>query len=238
MPFLAPSENDISILRSVSQEIIGIKLEPIVALPSSRIVGMEVLSLLKTPEQSEMFFQHQSVNQCLTLLEVQLATLKNTRYANDLFINLPITVFIEPESFARILPLMNAGQNIEIVEPGSFFQLSVELRQRVTRHWEMLVDRGCHIWLDDVNTALIRPFLSCRLPLSGVKIDKMAFWRKKSTPALTELVGLCTQVARHVLIEGIESKMDRECALQAGAEFGQGYYWPSTRWSEKKRTLA
>lgn len=238
MPLSAPTENDISTLRCVSQEIIGIKLEPIVALPSSRIVGMEVLSLLKSPKNSEAYFQHQSVNQCLTLLEIQLAALKNTRYANDLFINLPITVFIEPESFARILPLIHPGQNIEIVEPGTFFQLPAELRQRVARHWGMLVDRGCHIWLDDVNTALIRPFLSCRLPLSGVKIDKMAFWRKRSTPALTELVGLCTQVARHVLIEGIESKMDRECALQAGAGFGQGYYWPSTGWSEKKRTLA
>lgn len=234
----APLENDISSLCNVSREIIGIKLEPIVALPSSRLVGMEVLSLLKSPQHSETYFQQQSVNQCLTLLEAQLAALKNTRYANDLFINLPITVFIEPESFSRILPLLNAGQNIEIVEPGSFFQLPAETRERVTRHWWMLAERGCRLWLDDVNTASIHPFLSCRLPLSGVKIDKMAFWRKRATPALAELVKLCTQVASEVLIEGIESNRDRECALQAGAGFGQGFYWPSLGWSEEKRTLA
>lgn len=238
-PFsLYRSNRDIPPLRSVSPEIIGIKLEPIVALSSSRIVGREVLSLLATPHQSEAFFQQQSVKQSLRLLELQLAMLKNTLYAKDLFINLPITVFSEPESFARILPLLNAGQNIEIVEPGSFFLLSAELRERVTRHWWLLADRGCRLCLDDVSTASIRPFLACHLPLSGVKIDKMAFWRKKATPALAQLVNLCAQVASDVLIEGIESNRDRECALQAGAGFGQGYYWPSVGWSEEKRTLA
>lgn len=234
----APSDNDFPPLRSVSQEIVGIKLEPIVALSSSRIIGMELLSLLSSPDKSEDFFQHQSVKQCVTLLEVQLAILKNTLYANDLFINLPITVFVEPEFFARILPLLSAGQNIEIVEPGAFFQLSAESRERVTRHWWMLADRGCRIWLDDVNATSIGPFLSRHLPLCGVKIDKMAFWRKRSTPALAELVNLCTQVAKNVLIEGIESNRDREYALQAGAGFGQGYYWPSVGWSEEKKTLA
>ncbi|HEY4435322.1 MAG TPA: EAL domain-containing protein [Lelliottia sp.] len=233
-----PSESRIPPLKGISPEIVGIKLEPIVALSSSRVVGMELLSQLASPEQSETFFQHQSVKQCVRLLEVQLAALKNSGYANHLFINLPITVFMEPDYFARILPMLNAGQNIEIVEPGLFFQLPAELRERVTRHWGMLADRGCRIWLDDVNTASLSPFLSRQLPLCGVKIDKMAFWRKRSTPALAELVNLCAQVANNVLIEGIESKRDREYALQAGAEFGQGYYWPSVGWSEEKKRLA
>ncbi|MFN1130374.1 EAL domain-containing protein [Lelliottia nimipressuralis] len=231
-------ECDLPPLRSVSPEIIGIKLEPIVALSSSRVVGREVLSLLASPEQSEAFFQQQSVKQSLRLLELQLAMLKNTLYAKNLFINLPITVLSDPESFARILPLLNAGQNIEIVEPSALFRLPAPMRERVTRHWWTLVERGCHLWLDDVNTASVRPFLGCRLPLCGVKIDKMAFWRKKGSPALAQLVNLCAQVASNVLIEGIESNRDREYALQAGAGFGQGYYWPSVGWSEEKRTLA
>lgn len=102
-------ECDLPPLRSVSPEIIGIKLEPIVALSSSRVVGREVLSLLASPEQSEAFFQQQSVKQSLRLLELQLAMLKNTLYAKNLFINLPITVLSDPESFARILPLLNAA---------------------------------------------------------------------------------------------------------------------------------
>lgn len=74
--FAAPSTNKFAKLRSISREIIGIKLEPIVALSSSRIVGMELLSVLASPEKSEQFFQHQSVNQSLMLLETQLAALK------------------------------------------------------------------------------------------------------------------------------------------------------------------
>lgn len=232
-PFAAPSTNKFAKLRSVSREIIGIKLEPIVALSSSRIVGMELLSVLASPEKSEQFFQHQSANQSLMLLETQLAALKNTPYSRNLFINLPITVFVETEYFVRILPLLASGQNIEIVDPHSFLLLSVESRACVTQRLQTLSNRGCRIWLDDVNDSLIRSFLHCRLPLSGIKIDKMVFWRKRGTPALAQLVSHCAQVASNVLIEGIESHWDRECALQAGAGFGQGYYWPSVGWSEE-----
>ena len=231
--FANPPPEKFAKLRSVSREIIGIKLEPIVALSSSRIVGMEVLSLLASPQQSEQFFQHQSPNQTLTLLETQLAALKNTAYNDNLFINLPITVFVETESFARILPLLGVGHNIEIVEPHSFFLLPAESRACVTQRLQILSERGCRIWLDDVNDSVIRAFLPCRLPLSGIKIDKLVFWRKRATPALAQLVRRCEQVASHVLIEGIESQWDRECALQAGAGFGQGYYWPSVGWSEQ-----
>ncbi|WP_041689609.1 EAL domain-containing protein [Enterobacter sp. 638] len=220
-------------MRSVSREIIGIKLEPIVALSSSRIVGMELLSVLASPEKSEQFFQHQSANQSLMLLETQLAALKNTPYSRNLFINLPITVFVETEYFVRILPLLASGQNIEIVDPHSFLLLSAESRACVTQRLQTLADRGCRIWLDDVNGSLIRSFLHCRLPLSGIKIDKLVFWRQRGTPALAQLVSRCAQVASNVLIEGIESHWDRECALQAGAGFGQGYYWPSVGWSEE-----
>ena len=232
-PFAAPSTNKFAKLRSVSREIIGIKLEPIVALSSSRIVGMELLSVLASPEKSEQFFQHQSANQSLMLLETQLAALKNTPYSRNLFINLPITVFVETEYFVRILPLLASGQNIEIVDPHSFLLLSVESRACVTQRLQTLSNRGCRIWLDDVNDSLIRSFLHCRLPLSGIKIDKLVFWRQRGTPALAQLVSRCAQVASNVLIEGIESHWDRECALQAGAGFGQGYYWPSLGWSEE-----
>jgi predicted signal transduction protein with EAL and GGDEF domain len=66
----------------------------------------------------------------------------------------------------------------------------------------------------------VQSFLSCR-PLSGIKIDKEAFWRLRATPALRQLVSLCFQLAGKVLIEGIETERDRTWALQAGADFGQ-----------------
>ena len=231
--FAAPPTNKFAKLRSVSREIIGIKLEPIVALTSSRIVGMELLSLLASPEKSEQFFQHQSADQSLMLLEAQLTALKNTSYSHNLFINLPITVFVETEHFGRVLPLLASGQNIEIVDPHAFLRLSAESRACVTQRLQILAERGCRIWLDDVDDGLIRAFLRCRLPLSGIKIDKLVFWRQRGTPALAQLVSRCAQVASNVLIEGIESHWDRECALQAGAGFGQGYYWPSMGWSEQ-----
>jgi EAL domain-containing protein (putative c-di-GMP-specific phosphodiesterase class I) len=122
--------------------------------------------------------------------------------------------------------------NIEIVDLASFLALSVAQKQRVVQNLQQLEQTGHAIWLDDIDDVLVQSFLSCRLPLSGIKIDKEAFWRLRDTPALRQLVSLCFQLAGKVLIEGIETERDRTWALQAGADLGQGYYWPSWTWPE------
>lgn len=221
-----------SCVQHISHDITGIKLEPIVALSSSRAVGAEVLSVLSPHQQSESFFQDWSATRALVLLEAQIAALKNPFPCDNLFTNLPITVLTIPEMFQRLLQLNSPPLNIELVEPASFFSLSDPVRQRVSCALQQLTARGHRIWLDDIDEASGQAFLSCRLPLSGIKIDKIAFWRLRETPALTQLVTLCSKIAANVLIEGIETERDRTCALHAGARFGQGYYWPSWRWQE------
>ncbi len=219
-------------LQQLSHDIIGIKLEPIVDLSTSRTLGAEVLSVLTSHQQNERFFSDQSAAQSLMLLEAQLATLKNVHSVSNLFINLPITVLTVSELFQRLLHVKSPPLNIELVEPASFFSLSAGLRECVTQRLQLLTMQGHRLWLDDVDEALIRPFLSCQLPLCGIKIDKDAFWRLRATSALAALVGLCSQVAGQVLIEGIETEQDRAYALQAGAGLGQGYLWPSWYWPE------
>jgi len=212
-----------SCVQHISHDITGIKLEPIVALSSSRTIGAEVLSVLSPHQQSEDFFRDWSAARALMLLEAQIAALKNP---------VPITVLTIPDMFQRLLQLNSPPLNIELVEPASFFSLSDPTRLRVSCALQQLTAQGHRIWLDDIDEASGRAFLSCRLPLSGIKIDKMAFWRLRATPALTQLVTLCSKIAANVLIEGIETERDRTCALHAGARFGQGYYWPSWRWQE------
>jgi len=219
-------------LQYVSQDIVGIKLEPIVALASLRQVGVEVLSVLSASRHAEDFFYDRSALWSITLLEAQLAALKNTPRNHNLFINLPITVLTEPASFQRLIRLPAAPLNIEIVDPAAFLALSVAQKQRVIQNLLLLRKQGHAIWLDDVDDVLVQSFLACRLPLSGIKIDKEAFWRLRDTPALRQLVSLCFQLAGKVLIEGIETERDRTWALQAGADLGQGYYWPSWTWPE------
>lgn len=220
------------LLQHISRDITGIKLEPIVALSTSRTVGVEVLSVLSPHQQSERFFHRQSAVQSLMLLEAQLRTLKNAHNSNNLFINLPITVLTVSKTFIQLMQLKSAPLNIEIVEPASFFCLSAGQRESVTRRLQQLSRQGHRIWLDDVDETVIQPFLSCRLPLYGIKIDKVAFWRLRGTPALSRLVSLCSQIAGNVLIEGIENEQDRAYALQAGAGLGQGYHWPCWYWPE------
>ena len=219
-------------LQYISQDIVGIKLEPIVSLTSLRQAGVEVLSVLSDRRHSEDFFCDRSADWSITLLEAQLAALKNTPYAHNLFINLPITVLTEPASYQRLIRMKGAPLNIELVDLASFAAQPVAQKQQVVQNLQQLSRQGHAIWLDDVDDVLVRSFLSCRLPLSGIKIDKEAFWRLRDTPALRQLVSLCFQLAGKVLIEGIETERDRTWALQAGADFGQGYYWPSWTWPE------
>lgn len=232
LPRIRPDKHNITVahLNGVAQDIAGIKLEPIVALPTSCLAGMEVLSVMACGKESEDFFQRQSARQLLAILEAQLIALKNVKQHGNLFVNLPITALLEPEPFQRLLLLCHPHLNIEIVDPASFFTLSAVLQARLAEHLRLLSARGCGVWLDDVDEMLIQRFLTCRLPLSGVKIDKQTFWRLRATSALKRLVTLSSEVAEHVLIEGIETNRDREYALHAGAGFGQGYYWPSLSW--------
>lgn len=164
-----------SCVQHISHDITGIKLEPIVALSSSRTVGAEVLSVLSPHQQNESFFQDWSAARALMLLEAQIAALKNPFPCDNLFINLPITVLTIPEMFQRLLQLNSPPLNIELVEPASFFTLSDPARLRVSCALQQLTARGHRIWLDDIDEASGQAFLSCRLPLSGIKIDKIAF---------------------------------------------------------------
>ena len=127
--------------------------------------------------------------------------------------------------------MKTAPLNVEIVDLLSFWR-SPPHRSSVVNNLRQLQEQGTlFIWLDDIDETIIQPFLFCRLPLNGIKIDKNAFWRLRATPAL-KLVSLCFQLAGSVLIEGIETERDRIRALQAGADLGQGYYWPSWTWPE------
>lgn len=219
-------------LKHISRDITGIKLEPIVVLATSHRIGVEVLSILSPARQSEDFFHEQSAEQSLMLLEAQLGVLKNVPGCNNIFINVPITVLTVPALFLHLLQLRSPPLNIEIVDPTDFFKLTDAQRHQVIRRLNQLTIEGHRIWLDDMDDVMIRPFLAWPLPLSGIKIDKEAFWRLRATPALRRLVTQCFRLAGNVLIEGIETEKDRACAQQAGAQLGQGYYWPSWTWSE------
>lgn len=110
-------------MQHISHDITGIKLEPIVALSSSRAVGAEVLSVLSPHQQSESFFRDWSATRACVAGSTD-RRVKNPFPCDNLFINLPITVLTIPEMFQRLLQLNSPPLNIELVEPASFFSLS------------------------------------------------------------------------------------------------------------------
>ncbi len=92
----------------------------------------------------------------LTLLEAQLVALKIPPHCHNLYVNLPITVLTQPDTFLRLLRLPAAPLNIEI-DPARFLALSdcktAGRSQRLLRSEE-----GHGIWLDDIDEAIVQPF--------------------------------------------------------------------------------
>jgi hypothetical protein len=96
-------------LQGVPRGVVGMKLEPIVDLSTLHTIGVEVLSLLAPPLQSEAWFQRLSAKQTLDLLQAQCEMLKNRLPWHNLFINLPITLLTEVDLFRLLLPLPGPG---------------------------------------------------------------------------------------------------------------------------------
>lgn len=86
---------------------------------------------------------------------------------------------------------------------------------------------GMRVVLDDFGKGFASMSALTKLPVDGIKLDKM-FCLNLTQPkyyAIAEsLVSLCEKLDISVLIEGIEDRIAKDSALSLGCSFGQGYY--------------
>lgn len=206
-----------------------LKFEPIVELSTDYRYGVEVLAHLPAHLNSEKYFHQLSIQQRRNLFYRQLATLRCYRLDHYYSLNLPMRAFLDWPLFHLTMVTYPPGLIIEIQDPETFFSLSIDQRATVFKAMRWVESRGIPVWLDDVNEALLIAFIKAKWHLSGVKLDKNAFWILSKTPGkLRRLIQMSQAVADLMIIEGIETEKHKEIALCAGANLGQGYLWPAT----------
>ncbi len=205
-----------------------LKLEPIVQLDNDALYGYEVLSYLPEIDNVDRWFRQQPTAQLLQRFRYQAQNLTFPKPQRKFFLNLPIKVLLCSTSFMEILALCRPDLMIEIQDARAFFRLNGAEQCRVQRNIARLEYTGTAIWLDDLNEKSIIAFADAGWRVSGVKLDKNAFWQLSRTPErLRHTLYRARQFASGVLVEGIETVTQRDIARQAGAHLGQGFFWPT-----------
>lgn len=82
---------------------------------------------------------------------------------------------------------------------------------------------GFHVSLDDLGTGHASLFHLACLPVSGIKIDRGFLLADRGYCVIAGLAEICRRLGMFVLVEGIETEDQAAAALEAGAQFGQGF---------------
>jgi EAL domain-containing protein (putative c-di-GMP-specific phosphodiesterase class I) len=114
-------------------------------------------------------------------------------------------------------------------------RISLELSERLlardldlAQQWlQSLRALGFAITIDDFGAEASSINAITRLPVQRVKLDNSVVQRLSSSRdalLLTDtVVGLCRQIGRELVAEGIETEDQRQRLLRAGCAYGQGY---------------
>ncbi|PTA93653.1 diguanylate cyclase [Kosakonia sp. H7A] len=205
-----------------------LKFEPIVQLDNDALYGYEVLSHLPEIGNVDGWFRQQTPEKLLQCFRNQAQNLTFPKPQHRFFLNLPINVLLCTTLFMELLALCRPNLMIEIQDAQAFFRLGGAEQRRVQRNIARLEYTGTAIWLDDLNEESIIAFASAEWRVSGVKLDKNAFWQLSRTPErLRRILRHARQFANGILVEGIETAAQRDIARLAGAQFGQGFLWPA-----------
>lgn len=215
-------ENDARILP------FSLKLEPIVDLSTSHRYGFEVLTHLPREINSEKYFRQLSLPQQQGLFYQQMTNVTCFRSAYVYSLNLPMKAFLDWRSFHWAGMVFPPNLAIEIQDAVTFLSLNTAQRAVVYKTIQQIEALGIPIWMDDANEELLTAFIDANWQLSGIKLDKNTFWTLSKKPGrLQQTIQRGQAIANRMIVEGIETHKHKEIALQAGAEFGQGYLWPA-----------
>jgi EAL domain-containing protein (putative c-di-GMP-specific phosphodiesterase class I)/ActR/RegA family two-component response regulator len=86
---------------------------------------------------------------------------------------------------------------------------------------------GFPIHLDDFGTGASSVEQLLKLPLHELKIDREVFRNlsQNGRTLLSEITAFCRANAILSTVEGIETELDLKIAQEAGADYGQGFFW-------------
>lgn len=127
------------------------------------------------------------------------------------------------------------GQNLELelTENSPILNMAKAIAQI-----ERLADIGVSVVLDDFGTGYTSlPYLAA-LPIDGVKLDRSFTHRldcAKNRSIVRSLLGLAGELDLRVVVEGIETQMQKNFYLELGSVVGQGFYFHQPTCAEDTR---
>lgn len=205
------------------------RLQPIVDLASDACVAYEVLSTIVEHNDPESFFSGLHHDSLFLLVKNQINILNampklqcNTSSSNErYYINVSPDLLASEENIKWLCKHSEKFLTLEIdFKSMAFTDVNIPISSI-----KILEEHGHEIWLDDFDGDVSSPAFTAT-QWHGVKVDKSILWEFGMN--FTALSRLAHKIRCHdskLLIEGIETKQQRDICRSAGFEFGQGFFW-------------
>lgn len=226
--------------RSIADGRINVVYQPLVRLRDGHINGAEVLARLSddhgvpiAPDVFILIAEEHGVIKDITRIVVRKALdemLPRLQSDPDFYLSLNFSVddVIDPDTLEFL--------DKEVKRHGlSSQQIVLEITERSTAHHERLIEsmrsfraRGYEFFIDDFGTGYSNLAYLAKLPISGIKIDRM-FTQAIGTEAVSaEIVENICNIARRLelklIVEGVEIKEQADYVLAIHPDaVGQGW---------------
>ncbi|MGY5369891.1 EAL domain-containing protein [Enterobacter oligotrophicus] len=211
----------------VLQNISGLRFQPLIDFRSGQVVAHEVLVEIHNVNL-EVLFASLPSRCALQIFFWQANTLLQMPGRGHYWLNLPAEHFLNAQAISLLLALRHQQRlTIEIQDPLTPTRMSKAEQHTLHETLHRLKAAGWKIWLDDLTHELAEDYVRLALPVDGVKIDRSEL--KRHTQLASFIHYVRREIAKPVLIEGIENSQDLERARATEAQFGQGFLWPESR---------
>lgn len=222
-------------------------LQPIVQIPSGRIIGFEALIRWRHPEKGLIFPDQfipiaertnviQEIDQCMLEAACEVIPKLNAalkiKNADDIYVsvNLSGVNFSDETVVSRVRKtIKNSGINPSSIKLEITESSLIENESKVENILGKLKNIGVGISLDDFGTGYSSLGYLHRFAIDGLKIDR-SFVRQlsadpRSKDIIKAIMGLADNFDLNVVAEGIESDKEMKMLANMGCSQGQGYHF-------------
>ena len=212
-----------------TSHFLATRYQPIVELASDVTIGFEVLSKIESEKfvDPETFFMRLEREEFIDIVLQQIEGVNNF-YDNlvpgcnlRFFINIRHSLLLLPEIVYSICHRAKCRLALEI----DFMDAMSSTDKTVMESIATIISYGHEIWLDDYDGGELNKLIE-EIPWSGIKVDKSFLWQYAiNCKKLKAILSSKLFAGRKTIIEGVETRQQKETCLQAGFMSGQGFYW-------------
>ena len=165
-------------------------------------------------EACKMFSIEQLNGIGIDFLEVNLSTVQcNNKKLSQIFLNTLNHYNLKPSAI-----------NLEITESAA-----INSQETFLQTIKDLNNSGFTFSLDDYGTGYSNASYIFNMDFNIIKIDKTILWEAEKSPSaliiLQNTVRMIKELDKKILVEGVETKSQRDLMVQLGADYLQGFYF-------------